>query len=142
MPMPNIHIHPAPLLRTPPLPLPRPAHQPLPIPADVLGPEASHAARLVVLDLDRGVGPAHQALPEEIDAVPHVRRAAHEREVGFDEGLVGERGGEEEGVRVPDTVLSAGGGLVGQNYVFCREGLERHERGGEYFGARGIWFVG
>lgn len=50
--------------------------------------------------------------------MPHVRRAAHKGDVGLAERGGGERGGQEEGVRVADAVLGVGkeGGLVRLGY--------------------------
>lgn len=93
--------HPLPL-PLPPLPPPHPLPQRVPIPTNMLGPEARDAAPRLVLDLDRRVGPAHQALSDQIDAVAHVRGAAHDGQGVGRKGVRGESGGGEEGVRGAD----------------------------------------
>lgn len=66
--------------------------------------------------------------------MPHVRRAAHKGDVGFAQRGGGERGGQEEGVRVADAVLGVGkvGGLVDRIGV-----LGRRERGRDVNGLGG-----
>lgn len=40
--------------------------------------EARHASLGLILDLDGQIRPAHERLPQQIDAVPHVQRGTHE----------------------------------------------------------------
>ena len=59
----------------PPLLLTRPLHQLAPILALMFCAKSMHAINLLIHDLNRDVGMTHQALAQQICAVPHVARS-------------------------------------------------------------------
>ncbi|KAL8819566.1 MAG: hypothetical protein Q9191_007707, partial [Dirinaria sp. TL-2023a] len=61
--------------------------------APVLGAEPRHAADGPVDDLDRRVRLAHEAVPDQVDAVPDMRRAVHHGDVLVDDLFARDGGG-------------------------------------------------
>lgn len=93
-----------PRLLLPRLPLRRPSHQLVPISTLVLRAKARHAANFRVYDFDGRIRLAHEAVSDQVDAMPDVGRAVHHRDVFVDDFLARDRGGVEGPVALADPV--------------------------------------
>lgn len=103
--LPLVHLFPLPRNIPKPLPLPRPLHQMLPLPTTMCRPESRNPTQLLVLDLNRRIRLTHQTLPQQIDAVPDMRRRSHEREIFLGEFATVESGKVGLPVALADAIL-------------------------------------